>query len=246
MNVKAAKDIISKAWANYLGLGITELGKNLFLFHFTREEDKKEVLKKAPWFTMNQLLVLETWHPHVAYHQIEFNSSPFWIQIHNLPLELMNVSNARKLPQKVGEVMEIENPVVEGVLLRTFIRGRVRIDLNKPLPTWCWDPRSNLPNLWIVYKYERLQALCYKCSIIGHEQGSCSKPTVMLPFDHDKPKFGPDLACNAPRSIHYLGRNLTNHDPHYQNSNTTNQSSQSSTNTSSTQTASQHLPPPTP
>lgn len=77
LNVKAATDIIANAWSNYQGLKITELGKNLFLFSFAREEDKVEVLKRAPWVIMNQLFCLETWLPQVAYHQIEFNSSPF-------------------------------------------------------------------------------------------------------------------------------------------------------------------------
>lgn len=156
---------------------------------------------------MNHLLCLESWLPQISYHQIKSNSSPFWIQVHNLPLEHMNVFNAWKLLQKIGEVLEIENPIVDGNLLRTFIRGRVKLDLDKPLPIGCWAPKSNLPNLWITYKYERLQSLCYKCGIIGHDQKSCPKPTVMSPLDPNKPKFGLDLSVQAPRSIHFLGRN---------------------------------------
>lgn len=89
--------IIANAWSNYWGLQITELEKNLFLFSFAKDDDRTEVLRKAPWFIMNHLLCLESWLPHVAYHHIEFKNSPFWIQIHNPPLELMNVTKARKL-----------------------------------------------------------------------------------------------------------------------------------------------------
>lgn len=118
----------------------------------------------------------------------------------------MNVANARKLLQKVGEVMEIENPIVNGNLLRNFIRGRVKIDLNRPLPAGCWAPKSNLPNLWIVYRYERLQALCFKCGIIGHDQKSCQNTTIMFNFNPTSPKYGPGFSVSALRSIHYLGR----------------------------------------
>lgn len=121
-----------------------------------------------------------------------------------MPLELMSVSNAEKLLQKVGRVMEIENPIVNGNLLRAFIRGRVTVDIERPLPTGCWAPRSSLQNLWIVYRYERLQSICYKCGILGHDQNSCSKPTVMSPFDPTKPKFSPELTISAPRSIHFV------------------------------------------
>lgn len=201
LNAKAVKDIIVNAWAAYPGVQITELGKNLFLFNFATEEHKKEVMRRAHWFIMNQLLCLESWLPHVSYEQIEFNQSPMWIQVQNHPLELLSVANARKLLQKVGEVTEIEDPIVKGNLLRTFIRGKVVIHLDKLIPTGCWAPRSNLPNLSIVYKYERLQSLCYKCGIIGHDQNSCSKPTVMSPFDPTKPKFGPDLSVSMPLNL---------------------------------------------
>lgn len=154
---------------------------------------------------MNHLLCLESWNPSVSYHQIEFNTSPMWIQLHNLPLELLSANNARKILSRVGELMEIEDPVVDGRLLRTFVRGRVKVNLEKPLPTGCWAPRSNLPNIWIKYRYERLQSLCFKCGIIGHDQNYCSKPTVMSSFYPDQPKYSLDLTVNAPRSIHYLG-----------------------------------------
>lgn len=45
----------------------------------------------------------------------------------------MNIPNAKRLLAKVGEVMKVENPIVEGKILRTFIRGRVTIDLNLSL-----------------------------------------------------------------------------------------------------------------
>lgn len=208
-NIKAVKDVIANAWANYPGLQITEIEKNLFMFHFATEQHKEMVLKRAPWFIMNHLLCLETWNPMVSYYQIEFNSSPMWIQIHNLPLELISSTNATKILQKVGEVIEVEDPVVEGRLLRTFIRGRVRVGLEKPLPTGCWIPRSNLPNLWVNYRYERIQSLCFKCGILGHDQNYCSKPTAMSQFYPEEPKYSPDLIVNAPRSIHYLGNNTS-------------------------------------
>lgn len=161
----------------------------MFLFPFASEHHKDMVMKRAPWFIMNHLLCLESWNPtasyqQISYQQIEFNSSPMWIQIHNLPLELMSSNNAAKILSRVGSIMEIEEPVVEGRLLRTFVRGRVKVNLGKPLPTGCWVPRSNLPNLWVRYIYERIQSMCYKCGVLGHDQSYCSKPITMSPLTH--------------------------------------------------------------
>lgn len=121
VNAKAIKDIFANAWSSYQGLQITDLGKILFLFNFAAEEHKTEVMRRASWFIMNHLLCLESWLPHVSHQQIEFSQSLVWIQVHSLPLELLSVANARKLFQKVGEVTEIENPIVNGNLLRTLI-----------------------------------------------------------------------------------------------------------------------------
>lgn len=209
LNTKAVKEVIANAWANYPGLQITEVDKNLFMFHFANEHHKEMVLKRAPWFILNHLLCLESWNPMISYQLTEFTTSPMWIQVHNLPLELISASNARKILKRVGEVLEIEDPVVDGRLLRTFVRGRVKVELEKPLPTGCWVPRSNLPNLWVKYRYERIQSLCFKCGILGHDQNYCSKPTVMSQFYPDKPKYAPELTVNAPRSIHYLGNSST-------------------------------------
>lgn len=69
----------------------------------------------------------------------------------------------------MGEVLEIEDPLIEGKIIRPFIRARVGINIKEPLLTWCWVPRRNLPKIWVSIKYERLQDLCFKCGIIGHE-----------------------------------------------------------------------------
>lgn len=47
----------------------------------------------------------------------------------------MTVTNASKIMTKVGEIMEVEDPMVEGCLLRSFMRVRVNFDIQKPLPT---------------------------------------------------------------------------------------------------------------
>lgn len=74
---------------------------------------------------------------------------------------------------KVGRVIEVEEPIVEGRVLRTFVRENVQLDITKPLPSGCWVPRKYLPKIWVIYKYERLQDLCFNYGIIGHKQRTC-------------------------------------------------------------------------
>ncbi|KAJ1396214.1 Zinc finger, CCHC-type [Sesbania bispinosa] len=166
--------------------------------------DKKEaleIIKKGAWFIMGFLLSLQFWVPEAAIYEVDFDHISFWIQIHGLPLEVMNTGNAAKIIGKIGDVLEVENPEVEGKLLRTFVRVRARVNIKKPLVTGCWVPRKNLPKVWIMFKYERLQGLCFNCGVIGHEQKSCSHAQVMPHLDNRNPKYSSKLGVAPARPI---------------------------------------------
>lgn len=105
----------------------------IFLFSFNHEVEAKEVLQKSS-MVHHEL-------PNVSCFDTDFEKAPFWIKVHQLPLENINVASATLLLKKVGEVLEVENPIVESKILRPYIRGRVKIDINKSLPAGCWVPR---------------------------------------------------------------------------------------------------------
>lgn len=45
----------------------------------------------------------------------------------------MNVKCAKKILAYIGDVIEIENPYVEGSFIRHFIRARARLNFLEPL-----------------------------------------------------------------------------------------------------------------
>lgn len=82
----------------------------------------------------------------------------------------MNTKNVAKLAEQVGEVFQDENPWVDGVLLCTFFRVRVNVNIQEPFVTGYWVPRKDLPKSWIFFRYERLQDFCYNYGLVGHGQ----------------------------------------------------------------------------
>lgn len=200
-NRNAAKKILYRAWQNYTRLLITEKGPNMFLLNFREEEQAKEVMQKTPWYVMNHLVSLQYWIPEAAVAELDFSLNPFWIQVQNLPLENLNCQSAITLLQKVGRVVDIEDPLADGQLVRDFVRGKVLVDTTKPLPTGCWIPRVGLPNLWVVYRYKRLQDLCFNCGVIGHEQKYCKHPRAMASYNPNIPKYNQNLCVPTARPI---------------------------------------------
>lgn len=150
---------------------------------------------------MGHLLSLQYWIPEVAVYEIEFSVVPFWVQLHGLPLGTMTTKNAVKLMEQLGEIVEVENPLIDGQLLRSFMRVRVQLDITQPLVTGCWVPRKDLPKVWIVFKYEKLMDVCFKCGVIGHEQKYCKKERAMSAFSTDVPKYGPALGVSLAKSL---------------------------------------------
>ncbi|KAJ1410630.1 hypothetical protein SESBI_21797 [Sesbania bispinosa] len=70
-----------------------------------------------------------------------------WGEHKDIQITDMEVKNAAKIIDRFREVQEVENPEVEGRLLRTFIRVRALINIKNPLVTGCWVPRRDLPKL---------------------------------------------------------------------------------------------------
>lgn len=190
LNRGAVKNILGKAWGDQMGVKASDLGMNLFLFTFQRKEDMEDVLRKGPWYVMNKLVSLQYWTTQAIMKEIDFSRVQFWVQVHDLPLENLNVRCAEKILQHMGEVVEMEDPVEEGVFIRNFIRARVILNVQNPLSTGCWIPRKNLPKIWVSFKYEKLQDLCFNCGIIGHEQRFCKAAKEMSRVDKKMARYG--------------------------------------------------------
>lgn len=116
-------------------------------------------------------------------------------------MEYLNSSNVASILEKVGRIVEIEESIVEGHILRSFIRAKVQLDDTKPLPSNCWIPRKSLPKIWAIYKYERLQDPCFNCGILRHEQRTCKTPKVMSAYCSSIPKYDQNLSAQVPKSI---------------------------------------------
>lgn len=129
LNKTAVKGLMAKAWQEYENLQISDLGFNKFIFTFSEINHAKEVIARAPWYVTNHLLCLQHWIREVSPHELYFDENPVWIQVHNLPLEYLNSQNVTTILSKIGRVMEVEEPIVEGRVRRPYCRSKVRINV---------------------------------------------------------------------------------------------------------------------
>ncbi|XP_023928142.1 uncharacterized protein LOC112039499 [Quercus suber] len=159
-------------WKLNKGVQISVLENEMFMVEFGDEKDKKKVLEMSPWSFEKQLVLLQKFKGEQAPKEIQLARSPFWVQIHNLPLKSRTGETGKAIGATLGEVLDVD--VAEsGVQWGTCLRVKVSIDVTKPL---CRGKRVTIEDdksRWVLFKYERLPNFCYKCGLLNHDLKDC-------------------------------------------------------------------------
>lgn len=90
-------------------------------------------MRDGSWAVMGHLLNIKPWKPAMSFQDVKLYFCSYWVQFHILPLEGFSTRNVCRLGEKVEKVEAIEEPVENGNINRSFVRGRIMIDLKKLL-----------------------------------------------------------------------------------------------------------------
>ncbi|KAI8005103.1 hypothetical protein LOK49_LG08G00439 [Camellia lanceoleosa] len=174
LNKGAVTTIIQAAWRIRGDLTISPWSDNIFLFQFSDEEDRHHILRDSPWSVMGWLLVLQPLSSGKSAEEIDFKWCQFWVQVHGLPVQKLTKQNGEILGNRIGRLVRVEAHA-EGLLLyRSFLRIRMEIDIQQPLPRGLWLQRGQgQSDSWLTFKYEKLSNFCYDCGRLGHENHTC-------------------------------------------------------------------------
>ena len=83
--------------------------------------EKERVLIQQPWSFNKALLVMKEFDGKNTAESIELSWCPFWVQIHGIPLGMMNENVAKAIGSSIEQVLEIDkggNKVAWGRFLR--------------------------------------------------------------------------------------------------------------------------------
>jgi hypothetical protein len=101
-NGSAVQEIVSKAWNPKRTIKVTPTGKNIFIFGFELESDMQQVFYKRPWTIKGAHLILKEWCPDLAWDEVDFNWSTFWIQVHGVPRSWKSKDNLVHIGTEAG------------------------------------------------------------------------------------------------------------------------------------------------
>jgi hypothetical protein len=132
VNQEAFKTVFSNIWRIVGSVKFKELKDNMWLVEFSDDGDKRRVLEARPWSFDRQILVLNEFDGITPPSQLDFSHSPFWVQVHDMPLLCMNKNVGTKIGNSLGELQKVD---VVGNRLGwvSYLRLRVSLDITKPL-----------------------------------------------------------------------------------------------------------------
>jgi hypothetical protein len=191
--------IIQKAWKNNHGLSIASLGQNTFLFKFTSENDMQHTISSGPWNIDGKHLILKHWIPGTLPHDLDFSTTSFWIQVHNLPIDYMTEENAKRISAHVGNLLKIDINETGTITVGKYLRMKVEIEAYAPLKCGFLMDQSPHPDAWFEFKYERLSDFCFHCGRLGHLKIDCNfdpPSDLALKWDIGPKGYGPWIQAN--------------------------------------------------
>lgn len=136
------------------------------------------------------------------------SKSPFWVQVHGLPVDKMTKANSESIGHRFGNLLGVEAGADGFLLNRSFLRIRVEVNLNLPLPRGFWfrSKAGEAANRWIWYKYERLSDFCYACGRIGHDNKECQ---MVFREEGLTSGYGPEMRTGRARNPSIPGAPLS-------------------------------------
>ncbi|KAJ9147920.1 hypothetical protein P3X46_030034 [Hevea brasiliensis] len=167
--------------------------QNIFLFTFSHERDKDRVLDGIPWLINNALIVLKQWLPNLKLAEVDFSSSPFWVQVHGLPINQMTTQNARLIGNLFKNLLDIDMASNDDVSIGSCIRLRVEVDITKPMLEGFTNKRPDGSLERVRFRFERLPDLCYMCGLLDHQIQTCSNISRVTSVENQgkRQEYGP-------------------------------------------------------
>nr|POE78263.1 uncharacterized protein CFP56_51501 [Quercus suber] len=172
LNVDAVARTFKLLWRPRGELKIRDMGDNILLFEFEDCLDMERVLELEPWSYDKHLVVFQRTLVAEATPSLDYSSSSFWIQLHNVPAYLLTTETGESVGKTLGRVLQVANPEDDGAG-GEFLRIRISLDISKPLPRCCKLRKEGKFVGWVGLKYERLPNFCYWCGRVSHSERDC-------------------------------------------------------------------------
>ena len=173
LNTEVIVQTFSPLWRAKNGFKVRDAGEHTMLFVFDNAEEVNKILVSEPWSFDRHLVILQRLESSTSLQALKLNLVSIWVQVHHIPVCLLNRGVAEDLCEAIGVVDRSakDTEVDRG----SFFRVRVRIDISLPLCRGRVLALEDGEDCWVSFKYERLPNICYWCGCLDHSDRDCEK-----------------------------------------------------------------------
>ncbi|KAL0013013.1 hypothetical protein SO802_000082 [Lithocarpus litseifolius] len=157
--VEAVARTFSPLWKSQNDFHIKDTSNNILLFVFESDANAVPILVNEPWSFDQHLVLLQRYEDNTPIRDLIFFFAVFWVQLHNLPVKMMDAPTTIGNGKTLGTVIELHD--VSSIFGEDFMHIRINIDTTQPL---CKVQKLNLGQGkigWISFKYKKLPNFCY-------------------------------------------------------------------------------------
>ncbi|GAB2266983.1 hypothetical protein Dimus_037928 [Dionaea muscipula] len=165
-------------------------GDPRFIFYFEKERHYQRALHGGPWYVLGAFLAVQRLSPNEVPEKGLFDKVPIWFRVTGLPLKFYNVEVGKLMGRMVGDLkaVHVGYKDYDTAVEELGIRVQVAVDVEAPVFAGVFVMVSELDQdpIWVTFRYEKVEKLCFNCGFIGHRFVNCSMPLAMAELQYDR------------------------------------------------------------
>lgn len=131
-------------------------------------------MRGGPWLFNRFNVILQPFRVHEIPAQVPLVQTPYWVQVHDLPVWLRKQSTAQSLGRGFAGFIAWDKS--DSNRFGEFFRIRVWVNVTVPLRRGQALTTEGGQPFEVFFKYERLRNFCYRCGLIDHVIRDCDVP----------------------------------------------------------------------
>ncbi|XVF02427.1 hypothetical protein REPUB_Repub04eG0174800 [Reevesia pubescens] len=160
-------------------------------------EAMKNVLAKV-WRLANEMLEFNGME---SPEDVCMEWCPFWIQIHGLPIGILNEKVEVVIGESLGDVEEVEKSSDKSAWGR-YLCLRVRLNIHRPIKRVDKVKMLEGKSIMVFFRYERMPDFCYVCGRMDHHESECEVVVTMKRMNGEvKRDYGVWLRAESQQSL---------------------------------------------
>ncbi|KAE8688023.1 hypothetical protein F3Y22_tig00111005pilonHSYRG00173 [Hibiscus syriacus] len=168
---------VNKLWGQEGSIEILFLAPSVYILNFPSKRVRDWVLESGPWHIQQKVLVLRKWMPGMLHDVLSLDSTPVWIKLWHVPLELYLQKGLEYIASAIGRPLYLDCATTLKQQLnfdKICVNIDAKIEISGSVMVGLGEVNMVDVGVELVWALSR----CGHCNIFGHLGDQCVKKDV--------------------------------------------------------------------